>query len=94
MIIKMPGKIETPSLETFRPPDDVPYFLISNFAFSELDPSLQERYNQIVFPYVQHGFMLWNISPFETYKVSKLKTEHIIIERELPKNYNELRIFF
>jgi hypothetical protein len=87
-------KIDTPSLETFRPPEDVPYFLVSNFAFSELDVSLQERYNQIVFPYVEHGFMLWNITPFETHKVSKLKTEQIIIEHELPKNYNQLRIFF
>jgi hypothetical protein len=42
--------------------NDVPLFLISNYAFSEISFELQERYKEVLFPKVKHGFMVWNTS--------------------------------
>lgn len=45
---------------------DVPgagLFLISNYCFSEILREHQDNYIKYLFPYVAHGFMVWNIIP-------------------------------
>jgi hypothetical protein len=37
-------------------------FLISNYAFSEIEMNLQNQYTEKVLnPYVSHGFLAWNM---------------------------------
>ena len=35
-------------------------FLISNYCFSEIDHNFQQKYIELLFPKVSHGFMTWN----------------------------------
>jgi hypothetical protein len=39
-------------------------FLISNYAFSEIDEIYQKRYETCVIPFCNRGFMVWNHKPF------------------------------
>ena len=39
-------------------------FLISNYCFSEIESHLQQKYIDILFPKILHGFMIWNLIPF------------------------------
>jgi len=39
------------------------YFLISNYAFSEISLTYQKFYREIIFPLVSSGFILWNHMP-------------------------------
>jgi hypothetical protein len=54
-------------------------FMISNYCFSEIDRTLQEKYISILFPKVKHGFITWNMIP--VYDIGK----SISIEEEYPK---------
>lgn len=36
------------------------FFLIANYSFSEISLDLQKQYTEILFPHIQHGFILWN----------------------------------
>lgn len=38
-------------------------FLISAYAFSEIQPELQKHYVDVLFPKVSHGFIAWNCIP-------------------------------
>lgn len=56
-------------------------FLISNYAFSEIDMNVQEKYTEKVLnPYVSHGFLAWNF--IQIYEFIKDKT--ISFKREVP----------
>ena len=39
------------------------FFLISNYAFSEIDSEHQKQYVNILFPHISHGFLTWNMCP-------------------------------
>jgi len=57
-------------------------FLISNYAFSEISQDLQDAYiDNIIEPYVTHGFMCWNRIPI--YPFIK-NNKNFIIESEKP----------
>lgn len=56
-------------------------FLISNYAFSEIEMDLQKRYTEKVLnPYVSHGFLAWNM--IQIYEFIQGKT--ISFRREVP----------
>ena len=38
-------------------------FLISNYAFSELSGGMRKSYEEILFPKVRHGYIIWNYIP-------------------------------
>ena len=38
-------------------------YLISNYAFSELDAENRAKYQEVLFPNISHGFMAWNFIP-------------------------------
>jgi hypothetical protein len=38
-------------------------FLISNYCLSEIEKKDRDNYLKILFPKVQHGFLVWNITP-------------------------------
>ena len=38
-------------------------FLISNYSFSEISKEYQSNYIKLLFPKIQHGFMVWNHIP-------------------------------
>jgi hypothetical protein len=50
-------------------------YLISNYCFSEIEKSLQEKYIQSLFPNVKHGFMAWNFIPVYDFGKTILKQE-------------------
>ena len=53
-------------------------FLISNYAYSEIDISLQKEYsNKIINPYVRYGFLTWNCIPLYDF------IENSVIEKEI-----------
>lgn len=54
-------------------------YMISNYCFSEIDKSLQEKYISVLFPKVKHGFITWNMIP--VYYFGRSYT----IEEEYPK---------
>ncbi len=57
-------------------------FLISNYAFSEIDMNLQEEYTRkILNPYIKFGFLAWNM--IEVYNFIENST--IDMEEEYPK---------
>lgn len=64
------------------------YFLISNYCFSEIDKKLQEKYIEILFQKVNHGFFVWNAIPL--YDIGK----QIITESERPETGNNLFVKF
>ena len=56
-------------------------FLISNYAFSEIDMNLQKEYtNKILNPYVSYGFLAWNFIPLYTF----IDNKNIMKEIEFP----------
>jgi len=56
-------------------------FLISNYAFSEIEMNLQNQYTEKVLnPYVSHGFLAWNM--IQIYEFIQDKT--ISFKREVP----------
>ena len=56
-------------------------FLISNYAYSEIEMDLQKRYTEKVLnPYVSHGFLAWNM--IQIYEFIQNKT--ISFKREVP----------
>lgn len=55
-------------------------FLISNYAFSEISSPLRAQYeNDVIKPYVSHGFLTWNFIP-----VYNFVDVAISVEREHP----------
>ena len=38
-------------------------FLISNYAFSELSMNMRKSYEDVLFPKVRHGYIIWNYIP-------------------------------
>jgi hypothetical protein len=42
-------------------------FLISNYAFSSFSEAIRTGYQDVLFPNVRHGFMVWNINPIYTF---------------------------
>ncbi len=56
-------------------------FLISNYAFSEISLDIQKKYtNDLLNPYVSHGFITWN--GIELYNF--INDKYITAEREYP----------
>jgi hypothetical protein len=53
--------------------------MISNYCFSEIDKTLQDKYISILFPKVKHGFITWNMIPI--YDFGKICS----VEDEYPK---------
>lgn len=58
-------------------------FLISNYAFSELNNSIRLQYETNVIPYCNHGFLAWNFIPI--YQFTK---ESYVYENEKPSTGN------
>jgi hypothetical protein len=54
------------------------YFLISNYCFSEIDKSCQDKYITNLFPKISHGFLTWNHIP--VYDIGK----NVKVELEYP----------
>lgn len=65
-------------------PSEHPLYLISNYCFSEIDAAHQERYRQILFPKVSHGFLTWNFCP-----VYALGFPNQVVEPENPCTGNQ-----
>ena len=68
-------------------------FLISNYAFSEISTDIQKQYiKNVINPYVDKGFVLWNHMPLYQFINRKLNVEiakrvpleKIIKETEMP----------
>ena len=60
-------------------------FLITNYALSELSEDLIEQYNDLVLPYVKHGYITWNVIPFDIRYINKIqfdKNQNINIDTE------------
>jgi hypothetical protein len=38
-------------------------FLVSTYAFSEIQPEMQKKYIEVLFPKILHGFIVWNNIP-------------------------------
>jgi hypothetical protein len=56
-------------------------FLISNYAFTEIDMWLQNKYTtEVLNPYTSHGFLTWNIIPIYEFVQGKI----ISFECEFP----------
>jgi hypothetical protein len=56
-------------------------FLISNYAFSEIEMDLQNRYTtEVLNPYTSHGFLAWNMIPVYEFVKDKI----ISFQREVP----------
>jgi len=70
-------------------------FLISNYGYSELNLSWKEKYIKEVFPYINHGFLSWNVVPFDIKLLKNIKFEQPI---EIPYNevwgLRDLRVWF
>ena len=54
-------------------------YLISNYCYSEIDMSLRNKYSNILFPKVSHGFIAWNDLKY----IEKIR-ENQIVEEERP----------
>jgi hypothetical protein len=67
-------------------------FLISNYAFSEINRDIQNKYIEKLFPKVLHGFMCWNF--IDLYNFG-FKIERLDIEEPMTgdKNYNKYVYF-
>jgi hypothetical protein len=64
-------------------------FLISNYCFSEISKELQEKYIQILFPKVSHGFMSWNSIPLYNFGF------YVKSEKEYPlTDHKNLYVYF
>lgn len=51
-------------------------FLISNYAFSEISTDIQKEYiNNVINPYINNGFVLWNHMPLYQFINKKLNIE-------------------
>jgi hypothetical protein len=51
-------------------------FLISNYAFSEISIDIQKQYiNNVINPYINNGFVLWNHMPLYQFINKKLNVE-------------------
>lgn len=56
-------------------------FLISNYAFSEIDRHLQNEYHdKVIKPFTSHGFLAWNSIPVYIF----IENSNIITEEEYP----------
>lgn len=55
-------------------------FLISNYAYSEIEIELQQQYSNTVLKYTSHGFLSWNRIPLYEF----IDNKHIISEVEYP----------
>lgn len=64
-------------------------FLISAYAFAEIDTALQKQYIDILFPKVTHGFIVWNCIP--VYDIGK--NTHVEDERPMTGNGNRFVYF-
>lgn len=69
-------------------------FLISNYAFSEISIDIQKNYiNNVINPYINNGFVLWNHMPLYQFTTKKLNIEmakrvpieKIIKETDMPR---------
>lgn len=59
-------------------------FLISNYAFSELTPTIRNNYqNHVINPYCSHGFLAWNGCDFYEF----VKNKAISREKERPETH-------
>ena len=63
-------------------------FLISNYAFSELDVNYRDIYKNNVIPYCNHGFLAWNFIPLYNFV-----DNHIEYEVEKPLTGNKMNLF-
>lgn len=63
--------------------------LISTYAFSEIEPELQKRYVDVLFPKIIHGFIVWNNIPV----YSMGKTIHVEHERPMTGPLNRFVYF-
>ena len=61
-------------------------FLISNYAFSELNDSIRSEYVNRVIPHCNHGFLAWNFIPIYNFTNQTYRYEN---ERPTtgPNNY-------
>lgn len=55
-------------------------FLISNYAFSEIDINIQKIYKDKLFKFIDHGFLCWNNIPLYSF----INDKKIESEREYP----------
>lgn len=51
-------------------------FLISNYCFSEINSYNQKKYIDILFPKINHGFMIWNHIPLYNFGKEIMKIEN------------------
>ena len=59
-------------------------FLISNYAFSELPPTIRNNYEtHVINPYCSHGFLAWNGCDFYEF----VKSKSISREKERPETH-------
>ena len=69
-------------------------FLISNYCFGEIEEHYHKKYNDKIFEYVNHGFICWNVSPFNFHLIDNIKFENdIVIDGQDYRN-NDLIIKF
>ena len=62
-------------------------FFISNYCFSEIDPQLAKQYTEHLLPKCSHGFLVWNMRPFESFG------KNVELEPEIPAIGNEDNLF-
>ena len=66
-------------------------FLISNYAFSELDESYRQKYKDEVIKYCKHGFLAWNFIPLYDFVDTPI---HIEVEKPLTGNNMNKFVYF
>lgn len=66
-------------------------FLISNYAFSELDDTYREKYKKEIIPYCKHGFLAWNFIPLYDFVSHPINYE---VEKPLTGNKMNLFVYF
>jgi hypothetical protein len=57
------------------------YFLISNYCISEINEVLRRDYTMFLFPFVESGFITWNMIPLDQ---NMFKDFRISVEAERP----------
>jgi hypothetical protein len=81
--------VESHSADTFGSniiPSDKPLYLVSCYAFTEIDKQLRKNYLYTLFPKIQHGFIINNGR--DSISITELN-RNVFSERERPYDHNQ-----
>lgn len=87
--LELPGKLQKRVLDMYGYPSINYYnaenfgsdiisddgFLVSTYAFSEISSNFRDKYVDILFPKISHGFMVWNSIPIYDFG-KQIRVEH------------------